>query len=299
MNKILQTISNIGIIPVIAIDDAAKAVPLARALADGGLPAAEVTFRTACAEDCIKMINKEVPEMLLGAGTVLTTDPADRAMAAGAKFIVAPGYDPKVTQHVIDRGGLMMQKGIGRVLSGLQRAGKEQQELAGKISAAGQTDAVGKKDSADSTGTVGRTGTADNSAVLVTALVLFCASGTGIYGSIVAGMTGDHSILLAKSILDFATALIFACSLGIVVSLIAVPQFLIFMALYLLAGMIYPLCTPGMINDFKACGGILLLATGFRMIKVKEFPVADMIPAMVLALPVSYLWINYIMPLMG
>lgn len=208
------------------------------------------------------------------------------------------GLDMHLGQR-IDRAGLMMQKGIGRALSGLQRAGKEQQELAGKISAAGQTDAVGKKDSADSTGTVGRTGTADNSAVLVTALVLFCASGTGIYGSIVAGMTGDHSILLAKSILDFATALIFACSLGIVVSLIAVPQFLIFMALYLLAGMIYPLCTPGMINDFKACGGILLLATGFRMIKVKEFPVADMIPAMVLALPVSYLWINYIMPLMG
>ena len=217
-------------------------------------------------------------------------------------FSVIVGTSIGLAMHLgqrIDRAGLMMQKGIGRALSGLQRAGKEQQELAGKISAAGQTDAVGKKDSADSTGTVGRTGTADNSAVLVTALVLFCASGTGIYGSIVAGMTGDHSILLAKSILDFATALIFACSLGIVVSLIAVPQFLIFMALYLLSGMIYPLCTPGMINDFKACGGILLLATGFRMIKVKEFPVADMIPAMVLALPVSYLWINYIMPLMG
>ena len=217
-------------------------------------------------------------------------------------FSVIVGTSIGLAMHLgqrIDRAGLMMQKGIGRALSGLHRAGKEQQELAGKISAAGQTDAVGKKDSADSTGTVGRTGTADNSAVLVTALVLFCASGTGIYGSIVAGMTGDHSILLAKSILDFATALIFACSLGIVVSLIAVPQFLIFMALYLLAGMIYPLCTPGMINDFKACGGILLLATGFRMIKVKEFPVADMIPAMVLALPVSYLWINYIMPLMG
>ena len=217
-------------------------------------------------------------------------------------FSVIVGTSIGLAMHLgqrIDRAGLMMQKGIGRALSGLQRAGKEQQELAGKISAAGQTDAVGKKDSADSTGTVGRTGTADNSAVLVTALVLFCASGTGIYGSIVAGMTGDHSILLAKSILDFATALIFACSLGIVVSLIAVPQFRIFMALYRLAGMIYPLCTPGMINDFKACGGILLLATGFRMIKVKEFPVADMIPAMVLALPVSYLWINYIMPLMG
>lgn len=220
-------------------------------------------------------------------------------------FSVIVGTSIGLAMHLgrrIDRAGLMMQKGIGRALSGLQRAGKEQQEPAGKINAAGQTDAVGKKDSADSTGTVGQTdtaGTADNSAVLVTALVLFCASGTGIYGSIVAGMTGDHSILLAKSILDFATALIFACSLGIVVSLIAVPQFLIFMALYLLAGMIYPLCTPAMINDFKASGGILLLATGFRMIKVKEFPVADMIPAMALAMPVSYLWTNYIMPLMG
>lgn len=220
-------------------------------------------------------------------------------------FSVIVGTSIGLAMHLgqrIDRAGLMMQKGISRALSGPQRAGKEQQEPAGKINAAGQTDAVGKKDSADSTGTVGQTdtaGTADNSAVLVTALVLFCASGTGIYGSIVAGMTGDHSILLAKSILDFATALIFACSLGIVVSLIAVPQFLIFMALYLLAGMIYPLCTPAMINDFKASGGILLLATGFRMIKVKEFPVADMIPAMALAMPVSYLWTNYIMPLMG
>ena len=108
MNKILQTISNIGIIPVIAIDDAAKAVPLARALADGGLPAAEVTFRTAAAEDAIKAIAKEVPEMLLGAGTVLTADQADRAMAAGARFIVAPGYDPNITRHVIGKGGVMV-----------------------------------------------------------------------------------------------------------------------------------------------------------------------------------------------
>ena len=106
--NIYETISNIGIIPVIAIEDAAKAVPLAKALANGGLPAAEVTFRTAAAEDAIRAIVKEVPEMLLGAGTVLTTEQADRAMAAGATFIVAPGYDPNVTQHVIDKGGIMM-----------------------------------------------------------------------------------------------------------------------------------------------------------------------------------------------
>lgn len=138
----------------------------------------------------------------------------------------------------------------------------------------------------------------DGKELLVTALVLFCASGTGIYGSIVSGMTGEHTILIAKSILDFPTALIFACSIGGVVSFVAIPQFIIFYALFLLANIIYPLCTPAMINDFKACGGILLLATGFRMIKVKEFPVADMIPAMAFAMPVSYLWTTYILPFM-
>ena len=108
MNEILQAVSNIGIIPVIAFNSTEEAVPLCRALVAGGLPAAEVTFRTACAEDCIRIINQEVPEMLLGAGTVLTVEQADRAMAAGATFIVAPGYDPKVTQHVLDKGGIMM-----------------------------------------------------------------------------------------------------------------------------------------------------------------------------------------------
>lgn len=137
----------------------------------------------------------------------------------------------------------------------------------------------------------------NESDLLVTVLVLFCASGTGIYGSIVSGMTGEHTILLAKSILDFPTALIFACTLGSVVSLIAVPQFVIFVVLYLLAKVIYPLCSPAMINDFKACGGILLLATGFRMIKVKDFPVADMIPAMILVMPVSSFWVSCILPL--
>lgn len=135
-------------------------------------------------------------------------------------------------------------------------------------------------------------------ATLITIIVLFCASGTGIYGSIVAGMTGDQTILIAKSVLDFFTAMIFACLLGPVVSFIALPQFVIFMLLYLLAGVIYPLTTPTMINDFKACGGILLLATGFRMIKVKMFPTADMIPAMVLVMPISWFWVNALMPLL-
>ena len=127
-------------------------------------------------------------------------------------------------------------------------------------------------------------------ATLITIIVLFCASGTGIYGSIVSGMTGDQTILIAKSVLDIFTAMIFACLLGPVVSFIAVPQLVIFMLLYVLAGVIYPLTTPTMIADFKACGGILLLATGFRMMKVKMFPTADMIPAMILVMPISWFW---------
>ncbi len=133
---------------------------------------------------------------------------------------------------------------------------------------------------------------------LVTIIVLFCASGTGIYGSIVSGISGDHSILLAKSILDIFTAMIFACSLGMVVSLISVPQLVIFIALFFLARVIGPLCSDTMINDFKACGGVILLATGFRMLKLKEFPTADMIPAMVIVMPVSFLWTQFILPLL-
>ena len=134
--------------------------------------------------------------------------------------------------------------------------------------------------------------------MLIICIVLFCASGTGIYGSIVSGMTGDHSILIAKSIMDLPTAMIFACELGVIVSFIAFPQFIIFMVLFLLAKTIYPYCTPNMIGDFKACGGVLLLATGFRMLKLKDFPIADMIPAMIIIMPLSALWERVILPLL-
>lgn len=132
---------------------------------------------------------------------------------------------------------------------------------------------------------------------LVTAVVLFCASGTGIYGSIVSGISGDHSILIAKAILDFFTAMIFACSLGGVVSFIAIPQFLLFLLLFFLSGVIIPLTTPSMINDFKACGGIIMLGTGFRIVRMKMFPITDMLPSMILVMPISYLWMTYIVAL--
>lgn len=134
--------------------------------------------------------------------------------------------------------------------------------------------------------------------MLVTIIVLFCASGTGIYGSLDSGISGDHTILISKSILDFFTAMIFACNLGMAVPFIAIPQVMIFLVIFALAKVIYPLTTPEMIADFKACGGFLLIATGFRMAKIKEFPVADMIPAMVIVMPVSWFWVNCVMPLL-
>ena len=134
--------------------------------------------------------------------------------------------------------------------------------------------------------------------LLVTAIVLFCASGTGIYGTIISGMSGDHSILLAKSVLDFFTAMIFACSLGMSVLAIAVPQPALFLALYYCAKLIFPLTTPSMNNDFQACGGVILLATGFRITKIRDFPIADMLPAMILVWFISHAWTVLILPML-
>ncbi len=101
--NIMEEIKNIGIIPVVCINDAAQAVPLAKALLDGGLPAAEVTFRTAAAEEAIKKMSDAYPELLVGAGTVLTTEQAQKAVNAGAKFIVSPGLNPKVVSWCIEK----------------------------------------------------------------------------------------------------------------------------------------------------------------------------------------------------
>ena len=103
MNPVFEQMSRIGIIPVIALDDAGDAAPLAEALLNGGISCAEVTFRTAAAEETIRKISEDYPEMLVGAGTVLTTEQADSAVVAGAKFIVSPGLNPKVVQYCIDK----------------------------------------------------------------------------------------------------------------------------------------------------------------------------------------------------
>ncbi|MDR2870287.1 MAG: bifunctional 4-hydroxy-2-oxoglutarate aldolase/2-dehydro-3-deoxy-phosphogluconate aldolase [Deferribacteraceae bacterium] len=94
-----KKVYELGVLPVIKIEDAANAKPLAKALIDGDLPAAEVTFRTKAAKDAIKAISQEFPEMLVGAGTVLTTAQVDDSIAAGAKFIISPGLNPKIVEY--------------------------------------------------------------------------------------------------------------------------------------------------------------------------------------------------------
>lgn len=104
MDSIMKQFKKIGIIPVVVLDDAKDAAPLAEALCEGGLPCAEVTFRTAAAADVIRIMSEKYPEMLVGAGTVLTKEQVDKAVECGAKFIVSPGLNPEIVKYCISKG---------------------------------------------------------------------------------------------------------------------------------------------------------------------------------------------------
>ena len=104
LQNVLDRLKNIGIVPVVKLDSPKDALPLAKALIDGGLPCAEITFRTDAAEESIRAVSKEYPDMLVGAGTVTTLDQLDRAINAGATFIVSPGINPKIVKACLDRG---------------------------------------------------------------------------------------------------------------------------------------------------------------------------------------------------
>lgn len=99
--EILKQIESLKLLPVIKLDSSENAAPLAEALIAGGLPAAEVTFRTDAAEDSIKIMTQKYPEMLTGAGTITSVDQAERAMAAGASFLVTAGFNRKVTEYAV------------------------------------------------------------------------------------------------------------------------------------------------------------------------------------------------------
>ena len=103
MNEVLEKLGQYGIVPVVVLNDSKDAEPLADALCEGGLACAEVTFRTEAAAESIKIMSEKHPEMLVGAGTVLTIEQVDEAVAAGAKFIVSPGLNPEVVKYCLDK----------------------------------------------------------------------------------------------------------------------------------------------------------------------------------------------------
>ncbi len=103
MKTIAEQFYEYGVVPVVVLEEAKDALPLAKALVEGGLPCAEVTFRTEAAEESIRLMSEKYPEMLVGAGTVLTTKQVDRAAAAGAKFIVSPGFDPEIVDYCLEK----------------------------------------------------------------------------------------------------------------------------------------------------------------------------------------------------
>ena len=101
MKDITERFEKLGVVPVVVLEDAKDAVPLATALVEGGLPCAEVTFRTEAAEESIRLMTEKFPEMLVGAGTLLTVEQVDAAVRAGAKFIVSPGFDAEIVDYCI------------------------------------------------------------------------------------------------------------------------------------------------------------------------------------------------------
>lgn len=104
INSLVDELENVGIVPVIKLDNVDDAEKLAKALRDGGINCAEVTFRAKGADEVIKRMTKAYPDMLVGAGTVLTCEQVDAAIRAGAKFCVAPGLNPKVVTHCLEKG---------------------------------------------------------------------------------------------------------------------------------------------------------------------------------------------------
>ena len=103
MKTIEEIFAELKVVPVVVLDDAKDAEPLAKALMEGGLPCAEVTFRTEAAAESIRIMTEVYPDMLVGAGTVLTTEQVDNAVESGAKFIVSPGFDPEIVDYCIGK----------------------------------------------------------------------------------------------------------------------------------------------------------------------------------------------------
>ncbi|TKI07208.1 DUF554 domain-containing protein [Martelella alba] len=123
-------------------------------------------------------------------------------------------------------------------------------------------------------------------------IVLFCASGLGVVGSLTEGLSGNAQLLLIKSLMDFFTAMIFSLSLG--VSIITIPQFAVQATLVILARFITANMDDIAFADFSACGGIIMIAVGLRIAQIKIFSVVNFLPSLLFVVPISYLWRHFV-----
>ena len=124
----------------------------------------------------------------------------------------------------------------------------------------------------------------------ITIVAIFCASGFGLYSVMVESISGDRAQIISKAILDFFIALIYGGSMGIAISLVAVPQLAVFTCFFFLAKVLIPMMSDAMLTNFIACGGVLSIAAGMRMAKIRQYPVIDMLPALALILVLTPLW---------
>ena len=121
-------------------------------------------------------------------------------------------------------------------------------------------------------------------------MALFCCSGFGWYSTLTEGITGDPSLLMSKAVLDGFTAMIFASTLGAAICAIPLPQVVILLLVFGTGKLLAGVLTPTMFADLSACGGILTMAAGFRVAKIKSVPLVDLMPALILVMPFSALW---------
>ncbi len=130
--------------------------------------------------------------------------------------------------------------------------------------------------------------------MFITIIALFVFSSTGIFGALNEGFTGDSSIMFTKSILDFFTAITFGTTIGYLVAVVAIPQFVLSILLFLCAGFLAPMLSNEMLlADFRACGGIITMAVGLKLAKIRHFNVINILPAIVLVIPFSFLWMRF------
>lgn len=137
------------------------------------------------------------------------------------------------------------------------------------------------------------TGGSETAQTLLVAFTLYCISTTGVIGALTLGFEGDATVLTTKAIMDFVASVFFAGSSGFILSVISVPLGVMLMAIYVLSGFLMPVLTPEMIGDFSACGGLIQMLNALRIAKLKNPPVADFMPALVLVFFVSMFWTKF------